>query len=398
MKLNLPKPGMILLILIPIMISCNNKLDIAEKIIINPDEKPVFPESGEAWIKDIKFIPLETSQGNFIGRQIGLRFNDEKILLHSNDKIFVYDIDGQLINSFSHHGRGPGEYTRIASLEIVPDQDQIMVYDLDSYQILLYSYDGQFLNGISLPFRPVRVVPINDDKFVCFMNRLQHRGETPYRYQLVFCNDEGQIQASYFPYTTQFQSVGVMNFSAGSRKGEYFINIPFAFDVHKISPDGDLDVEISLSFGDYDVDTTVYQGKDFISRQDFKNLIGYEKLTELIELNVTENAIAIQSFTKNPKSMGGYRYINRKTGSQLFVPMGKSDPSIMYHGFPMSGSRFSFGSYFAYLADAIDVINTIESLSEDQKKSLAKHVGFNELSELDENDNPVLVLFKVKDF
>ena len=43
-------------------------------------------------------------------------------------------------------------------------------------------------------------------------------------------------------------------------------------------------------------------------------------------------------------------------------------------------------------------MENLQELTEDQLTELSKCDGFNKLSEVDEEDNPVVVMYKLKDF
>ena len=67
------------------------------------------------------------------------------------------------------------------------------------------------------------------------------------------------------------------------------------------------------------------------------------------------------------------------------------------YGFPIELAKDSYQNNFITVFDAIEMIDMMEALSSEQKKTLRKEIsGFNLIESLSENDNPVLVFYKVK--
>ncbi|TSA34175.1 MAG: hypothetical protein D4R64_12460 [Porphyromonadaceae bacterium] len=70
-----------------------------------------------------------------------------------------------------------------------------------------------------------------------------------------------------------------------------------------------------------------------------------------------------------------------------------------FHGFPVKIPRDSYKTHFLSMFDAVDLYQIIKSLSSDQINTLKKKIkGFDRILNIKEEDNPVLVYFKFKDF
>ncbi len=165
--------------------------------------------------------------------------------------------------------------------------------------------------------------------------------------------------------------------------------------VYAVNATGEVGKEYCFSFGDHGIDTTIMQNRDFMSRLDHKNLIGYEKIEDLYTLGITANYLGFMAPIIGDPPVAGIRYVHKKSGNNFFIPFDEKHPSRRWRGFPIPGFTNTYGPYFIRAVPAIDIIETLESLSETEKKALQSLEGFSELGQVEVYDNPVLVMYEV---
>lgn len=73
--------------------------------------------------------------------------NKKLIIVDRTDRIFVYDLDGKLLQYLHKKGRGPGEYYQISDISSYGNYLYILNYNTS---ILQYSLDGDFVKEIKL--------------------------------------------------------------------------------------------------------------------------------------------------------------------------------------------------------------------------------------------------------
>lgn len=70
------------------------------------------------------------------------------LLDKESHKIFIYNINGELIRTINKRGKGPEEYRVIKDFDI--DKKNKHIWILDLYTVLKYKYDGTFVNAFRI--------------------------------------------------------------------------------------------------------------------------------------------------------------------------------------------------------------------------------------------------------
>jgi hypothetical protein len=72
------------------------------------------------YAKDLRYIPLETSNSSLIGRIAQVENVDDKIFIRTTipgkEEVIVFSPDGKYIKTLNKFGRGPGEYIRLCGM------------------------------------------------------------------------------------------------------------------------------------------------------------------------------------------------------------------------------------------------------------------------------------------
>ena len=119
----------------------------AEISVINPGNM-IEKEIGLSEIAgDITYIPL--SKDVLFGSIVSVELTDSLIFITpALGTLIVYDYNGNFIRSIGKRGRGPGEY-KYAN-EFTLDRKNKTVYILSDQRLLKYSFNGDFLETIDL--------------------------------------------------------------------------------------------------------------------------------------------------------------------------------------------------------------------------------------------------------
>jgi hypothetical protein len=96
------------------------------------------------------------------------------IYFYNNDKdgnlIFKFDAHGKYLHSFGHKGQGPGEIQFIL-YTAMDNQNHLTAYDHANNKILLFDKDGQFVREIRSPADGRSVYPLGNGNYVCLGNK-----------------------------------------------------------------------------------------------------------------------------------------------------------------------------------------------------------------------------------
>jgi hypothetical protein len=98
---------------------------------------------------DIIYIEPEYKSDSIPSTYLSVKIIDGKILIHEYlGRLFVYNLDGQLLTGVFNKGRGPGEYLQILDFTLINDE----IYILDNARkILKFNLKGEFISEFRLP-------------------------------------------------------------------------------------------------------------------------------------------------------------------------------------------------------------------------------------------------------
>ncbi len=370
----------------------------AKTITIDLKENVKAQGPAEEWIENLQFIPLETKPECFLSSRMKYNMNPTHIVIASNETIHLFSRTGKHLKSFKSQGKGPGEYGSIYNVDLSADRDEIVVAAPNQRKILCYDFTGKSTCEIQIPFMAADVAPVKGGLFACHLGRMIRFNESnPELYQTVFINREGKTVAKYLPFKYTMNSVTAVDFSHSGENGIYFINPAYGYDIYQAGPGNQFFVKYKFSYGDYSLDTSLLNDKKLMTSANPDEGFG-EKFTDLDHLAITSNTISLWGPVTQGTLRYGTRQINRTSGHVRFMQLDPKFSFGSYAGIPIEFMAKSSGEFFIFTKDAIDLIEILKNLTPEQKKILSKSKGFDQLANLKADDNPVMILYKVKEF
>ena len=156
-------------------------------------------------VSDLEYIPLETNDNCLIAAvrnmvvtpshifvQAYRSFGSPDLIMPGATRCYAFSRDGRFLCEIGRVGQGPGEYQSIMGLSI--DEKNQLLYIETPRTILEYSYDGIFHRSIHKPQNlnelPIReVIFVHDNLFIG--HSPNHRGNEMYTF--VLFNDSGRV-------------------------------------------------------------------------------------------------------------------------------------------------------------------------------------------------------------
>jgi len=117
----------------------------------------------------IRFIPLETMDGAYIGEINKIVVTENRFYVldaFSAVGVFIYNWDGKLINKIKSKGKGPREYSYIAGLEFDPYNNELVLVDLNLKKVIRYDQDGNYLSEQFFELAPCSIGFIDKNTYV----------------------------------------------------------------------------------------------------------------------------------------------------------------------------------------------------------------------------------------
>lgn len=97
----------------------------------------------------IKYVPLETVSGSILNTIRKIVIFKSFIYVSDHEKLLKFSINGKFIKQIGSIGRGPGEYLGLGNFGINVNLGFVIIFDAKSQKILWYDTDGNFIKSIN---------------------------------------------------------------------------------------------------------------------------------------------------------------------------------------------------------------------------------------------------------
>jgi hypothetical protein len=405
MRITIPLAIMIIAL---VLVNCSgkkahpdNKSEVNDKIA---SQVLHFPKSGEDTLKasyfadTVIYIPLETTKESFIESIYQLWMNDSVILINNwGGGLLMFKQNGKFIKQIGKKGRGPGEYGSIYHFDVI--RDTIYISSTVRRGFLRYTFDGTFCDEIKLNYEPVYFSSTADQKLTCYdqgagkiyvYNKTLHAppdtitveyGVTidRYKYMVYLLSGYNYLQKTQTGLLfNSFLSDTVWNITGDKKEPAFILNMK-----DKLLP---YDRQIEFSKGDFE------RYQKMANPYSFVHLIPFPSMTFIFQFHHTIYA-----------DDAGYEAIylnNTKTGE-----IKKFSTSYIYDDIvskqKLSNERHTYfypiypEDYLVTTKKPLDVLKYLEQ-NKGNSKEVPSLSSLNQMKTIKEDDNPVLVLIKIK--
>ncbi len=157
---------------------------------------------------EITYVPLASD--SILANIMNVTFcNDEYFVKDNKSKFLRFDKSGNLLNQIGRRGKGPGEYRYASNFVIHPKTGNIYISGGNPEQLMVFSREGQFLKTIELTKKGVLSLDINGENlFLFYLDGSEHNEEN-----MELLDTDGNIILSYpnkFKYERGRGFVGFM--------------------------------------------------------------------------------------------------------------------------------------------------------------------------------------------
>lgn len=321
------------------------------------------------------FIPLETNDESILGGVDLVRISRERIYVSDDqDELLIFDLNGKFINKLSK-GQGPGEIRRPYAFDFDEKTQRLIV--LQTWGFIFYDKNGKYIEEEIHPFIALDFVSTNEGYIFFHYMKANHHLD-PNCSSAMFITDKSFI--------VRAKGINVVpeGLQGTTKVRTFFLNkVGGSFMVSQLYNDTI-----------YEVNDKYFRAKYVI---DFDNKI---KVTKNSKMTDTYNSTVFYYMGSMLETEGKYQlfrfmsdrigqcvvYRNMKTGKMV----GGTSATFLKTEIPQYcfRDRTTYKDYFvSVLYPQSDMKFTSSKIPEDSKRRIEN---------LDEEDNPVLVLYKVK--
>ena len=340
-------------------------------------------------VVDIKYIPLETKQNSMMGEIYDLKADDHFLFINSAGKIQRYSFDGSYMTQIGREGKGVGEYQFGKDFSF-DRNGRVYVLSMHEDKIYIYSPQGKFIRTIPCPKTSTKLCCM-DSNILCFSENAG--GFVINSFDII--NYDGKTLKS-FPNKFKFK-VGenpglLMNECASFRsEGQLYVK-EVSSDTVFVYKDRDLNPAFILDDGGKSMPP---EKRHWNSFEEFKKItLEYISVRRLLKFgNYIYYAFML--------GYDGYIFIGSVNGGHQFLTNIKhgiindldGGPNIWFETTKNDHTIISWINTYelkAYVTS--DAFKNSTPKYPQKKKELEKLAN-----SLSENDNPVLMLIKLKE-
>lgn len=389
-----------------VFFSCTEKKDLPEKrdfISIDFESSLVNELKFSQFVDTIEFIPLETTNENLIGEVNRIIYDDEKYYIRAtrgmlNSNLFVFDKTGKYLWGLNKRGYGPGEYNDFKDFLLTKDRINVVSY----FKFISYDKKGSFKDEYKLEQHVKEFLNIDDTTFLVYNSNAPKKGNT----LLNIMNNKGKVEKRFFKRKENEAKVSDtrINWRSLVAYGNfYYLNYPYIDTIFQIKNECVLPV-FYLNYGDRKIPNSLLQSFDDIRLLENE----LSKLSDYMLLNsfgLSDSYIYIGSVNKLYQAY--LTLFSRKTNKTYSTRKLVDDMYLKGNILPLTAKVIPHNS------DNGDILWEVEPsyLIDGYRKYMSnlsepRRAEFKEkypdlvriCTSLKEDDNPVLLRIKVKEF
>ena len=394
--------------LVCLILGCKKHKDIVsedEVIRINPNQAREVVNLSEI-VDSVKYIKLETGPGYLMGRILRIIIKEKYIyaLDLSRQSIYVFDKEGKYVSVLDKQGKGPDEYLRLGPIIIDNNEEFIKIYTSSGEGNVFLKYSNisfNLIEKISMPRVYANSVRNEGDLYYFATQQIENIVDGKSTNADILVVNNGEIAKCLFNKTITTRGSGfspnVESFTKNN-EGKLFVSIMYNNTFYELDK-MNANPFITIDFGRDGIDNSI--GNEPLDKQ-LEYLKSITGLAAFPVLNINNADIMAFSyyfaednnsklFQKNP---GLHQYlIFKKSNKTIHTKSIKNDIT----GFP---EEIYFTTYYHNIAHEawyknylVDIVNPASYLS--KKNKTQKYVEG--LGEISINDNPIIILIKLKE-
>lgn len=335
-------------------------------------------------IDSVQIVKLQTTDNSLLSNVLKIELSDKYIyaLDCQFGTIKIFTRDGDFFKGISK-GRGPGELNDPSIIRYVESEEKLYVYQ--DGLINCYTDDGTFVERYNIPYLVDDFVK-QGENFVCF----QYSGRSVTQQSRIVEVNTNMEEVSSFIIEKEKLMFGMDNFSI-NHKGNINFFRPFDNNIYTYK-DGKLLLSKQLDFDCPDYDLSHLESEvDYRGFNTYAN--SHSELLALSNFFVETNEYEMYNIVKG--QFLNFTTVFRNKGNGEIVETMLSSvrkPSIINNLDYVGAYNNYFVAYcpFSKIEGRLDeVVNNDMSMSADDIEVFKN---------MTENDNPILVLFKMKNY
>lgn len=119
---------------------------------------------------DITYIPLENRNYDFMGVIYNIfKTNDRIFIRDRQNAIFIYNLEGDLLNKINKVGNAPQEYAHISDFTVDDQNELFYIYDDATKKIFMYDFQGNFQASRKLDAKALNLTYLDQSTIISYV-------------------------------------------------------------------------------------------------------------------------------------------------------------------------------------------------------------------------------------
>ena len=353
--------------------------------------KPIDIINASDIIEDVILIPLETTPESLITFYRKVFFYDNKIYVLDDigsEALFIYDNNGSHIKTIGKKGGGPEEFFILHGMCIDKYNKNVILYDNKKRKMMYFDLEGNYIKNTNVNYRQTEqfaILPSNNMIAITSSNDGNFHLKDYDRYRLLYSDTTGNI----FKFGFEFND----NINLPRSWSKIFFNDDEMLFYQQYS-NSIYSITDTLIREKYRIDCSNFTPFDielitsFQSDDEYQDYL-YSK-TNLASF-MAENTNHLY-FVVNDKKEDYKYFYDKRTGNFIGFKMMNYDTEF-FNAF--NSNIFSYKDYFIGKAPAEELLKIKKA--RDQSVNPFPDKINKMIESFEEDDNDVLILFKIKE-
>jgi len=342
-------------------------------------------------ISSFRVLPIEYSPDKIVGEIDVVKADGEGFLVldYKDQSIKRISKSGKISGSFSHLGKGPGEYRTLDDFVVHPDTHEIIVVGASSKKIIFYDSTGLLQREFNLDFWARRIALLSKDKLICYSDRMTNDNDLPF-YEIHIIDLQGRVLRKYHPFYSSWSSWVFSRSELIPNNSEIFSHTFYDYCLLRVNQQMDLDTVVVFDCGIHAYDTI---GSSRLSQVESMNRRTQPRKLFLYVALVIEDYCYLSAGGNGLGSFWGYgRYDQELT----LHKRSKGRNICFYNGWPVIAPMGKIGNELISWIEPVYLLDIWEKNPEEKVKA-ESHPEFKKIMDkMDIGGNPVLMLYSLK--
>jgi len=402
--------------LLALLVSCNNnksKKTIPDSFVTISINKESITDSllFTDMFDSVAFIKLEKTDESLMSTIDRIEVTHDRIYVLSSFRdraVFVFKRNGKFIFKINNVGRGPGEFIRPADFYVDEKNKNILIYSSYPARLIKYDYNGKFIDEKSIGLYCMGFTVLDDNLYIYTCgNKTRSREGESIEFEIIKTDMNGKILDKYLPYSSSNKGyLYCINYSPGGITNLYnkgkealfsmlYCDTIYSVTQTKFSP------KYFIDFNEYTLPASFI--KKHIKDPMLSSKISDSHYANSLRHAMENNKILYFEFSRKNRKLIDRTYLvfYKKKDKELIVPKRFIDNMCFFEPDFISmyknsiigiKSPFFLMRYFK---------NETSKLNEKEREIRFQNPNFKKAQEfvnsLSEDDNPVVVLLKLKE-